>query len=191
MSRKSAIVSGFGIAMQLGVTMDELRRECGVTEDEFYVLATPDGRPHLKRMIAGLKTPVEISKEVVYLKRLFADERIVLDPSIEVTVYKHINDGTFRQCFISVGQPLDQMTFTTEQINEFATMHRERLSEEYRNCFLSKDENGFFVRSVDGGSSVTPSVRDFPLSLGSVWSAWDCERRFFIPQLKTAATPTT
>ncbi|MFZ2299678.1 MAG: hypothetical protein WAW00_00915 [Candidatus Moraniibacteriota bacterium] len=41
--------------MQIGATMDEIRRAQGVSEEEFHVLATARGRPHLEKMIGGLK----------------------------------------------------------------------------------------------------------------------------------------
>ncbi|MEK9151447.1 MAG: hypothetical protein AAB547_02345 [Patescibacteria group bacterium] len=72
MSKKSQVVSGFGFAMQIGATMDEIRRAHGVSEEEFHVLATAKGRPHLERMIKGLKFEsvqgVQILRETSILK---------------------------------------------------------------------------------------------------------------------------
>lgn len=79
MDKKFAVVSGFGFAMQLGATMDEIRRTLGVSEEEFHVLGTPKGRPHLERMIAGLKHPAAgVPKSEIFLQRCFAAEKIVL-----------------------------------------------------------------------------------------------------------------
>lgn len=78
MSKKSELVRGYGLAMSLGAVMDEIRREQGVSEDEFHILATPEGRPHLERMIVGLKLPIEPPKPVVYLRPLYGDEQIVV-----------------------------------------------------------------------------------------------------------------
>lgn len=77
MSRKSELVRGFGLAMSIGAALDEIRRALGVSEEEFHVLGTPDGRPHLEKMIAGLKAPVvEVQKSKVYLRQLYVDETI-------------------------------------------------------------------------------------------------------------------
>ncbi|MGB2791745.1 MAG: hypothetical protein WBC29_04310, partial [Candidatus Moraniibacteriota bacterium] len=67
MSKKSAsaVVSGFGFAMQLGSMMDRLRQELGVTEEQFHVLGTPSGEIHLERMIRGLSSCRDLSG-VVY-----------------------------------------------------------------------------------------------------------------------------
>lgn len=81
MSKKSELVRGFGLAMSIGAAMDEIRRALGVSEDEFHVLGTPEGRPHLERMIAGLKEPAETPKPTVYLRQLYVGERILLDPT--------------------------------------------------------------------------------------------------------------
>lgn len=79
MSKKSDLVRGFGLAMSIGAVMDEIRREFGVTEEIFHILATPEGRPHLERMIAGLKPSVEVPVPIVYLRRLFENESIIFD----------------------------------------------------------------------------------------------------------------
>lgn len=79
MSKKSELVRGYGLAMSIGAAMDEIRRKLGVSEEEFHVLGTPEGRPHLERMITGLKVPAAESK--IYLRRLYADETITLDPT--------------------------------------------------------------------------------------------------------------
>lgn len=83
MSKKSDLVRGFGLAMSIGAALDEIRREEGLTEEEFHILGTPEGRPHLKQMVAGLKIQTELPKteppKPVYLRRLYAEEEIVLD----------------------------------------------------------------------------------------------------------------
>lgn len=79
MSKKSQVVSGFGFAMQLGATMDEIRRRYGVTEEEFHVLGTPQGLPHLEKMIRGLKSPVKVEWLSEYLRQLYVGETILFD----------------------------------------------------------------------------------------------------------------
>lgn len=59
----SAVVSGFGFAMQLGSIMDRLRCRLGVTEEQFHKLGTPDGELYLERMISSLReSPPETSE---------------------------------------------------------------------------------------------------------------------------------
>lgn len=82
MSKKSELVRGFGLAMSIGAALDEIRRELGVTEEEFHVLGTPEGRPHLERMIAGLKPlVVEAPNPKIYLQPLYAGEEIIIGPT--------------------------------------------------------------------------------------------------------------
>lgn len=69
MSKKTELVRGFGLAMSIGAAMDEIRRALGVSEEEFHVLGTPEGRPHLERMIAGLKVPAVESDTIIRVDR--------------------------------------------------------------------------------------------------------------------------
>lgn len=82
MNKKSAVVSGFSFAMQLGSMMDEIRRELGVSEEEFHVLGTTEGRTHLELMIAGLKVSVtEVPQPKTYLRQLYVGKKTIIDPT--------------------------------------------------------------------------------------------------------------
>lgn len=81
MSKKSDLVRDSLLAMSIGTAMDDIRRKLGVTEEEFRILGTSAGLPHLERLIAGLKRPrlAEVSMAEVFLARLFENESIVLE----------------------------------------------------------------------------------------------------------------
>jgi len=81
MGKKSELVRGYGLAMSIGAMMDEIRRAQNVTEDEFHVLGTPEGRPHLEKMIMGLKASAPEIPKPVYLRQLYVGEEITLDPA--------------------------------------------------------------------------------------------------------------
>jgi hypothetical protein len=81
MSKKSQLVAGMGLDLQILSEMTRLAQESGVSEEELHILATSKGRYHLQTMIAGLKTETTISNSSPYLRRLFEDETIVIEPT--------------------------------------------------------------------------------------------------------------
>lgn len=136
MSKKSELVRGFGLAMSIGAAMDEIRREHGVTEEEFHILGTPEGRVHLEKMVLGLKAvaqePLLPSPPPVYLRRLFEGERITLDPTDgtrtipEVTdVFTGFIDSDFAKWRLGVPtQPTGKTEFVVyEQIRDGTFRH--------------------------------------------------------------------
>jgi hypothetical protein len=58
MSKKSAVVSGFGFAMQIGAMIEAARQKLEVSDEDFHVLGTPEGQEYIERMVAGLKPQV-------------------------------------------------------------------------------------------------------------------------------------
>lgn len=102
MSKKSQVVSGFGFAMQLGAMMDEIRRTLGVSEEEFHVLGTPEGRPHLEKMIAGLKAPA-IEPKAYLVHAVEVDYGLSLKQMIEAGRYGYVNDAITPDRFLIEG----------------------------------------------------------------------------------------
>lgn len=58
MNKKSRLVSGMGLGLQILSEMTRLAQELGVSEEELHILATQKGISHLRKMIAGLKTHI-------------------------------------------------------------------------------------------------------------------------------------
>lgn len=85
MARKNVDVlqSSAGQIAGLVTEMLRIRDKLGITPDEFHVLFTQDGEAHLENMISGLKTkaPAIETPKPVYLRRLYAEEDIVLIPT--------------------------------------------------------------------------------------------------------------
>lgn len=71
------VASGQQSALMLKLL--RLRDELGVTPEEFHVLFTDDGDPHLERMMAGLRVSTAESK--TYLRQLYAGETIIIGPT--------------------------------------------------------------------------------------------------------------
>lgn len=62
--------SGMKEMLQLANLMDKVRYQIGVSEEQFRILWTPEGRPHLERMIAGLKNPAaEVVDTIIRVDR--------------------------------------------------------------------------------------------------------------------------
>lgn len=55
MSKKSAVVSGMGLGLGMLTNADQIRREMGITDEEFHVLATDMGRKHWRRLFEGMQ----------------------------------------------------------------------------------------------------------------------------------------
>lgn len=110
MSKKSAIVSGFGFAMQIGAMMDELRRELGVSEEEFHVLATAKGRPYLAKMIKELSANQGGIRETNILKPedpiVFPARNKPIDPNEFFNRSNAYPWGSFRERILPVLKPV-------------------------------------------------------------------------------------
>jgi hypothetical protein len=80
MARKNVDVlqSSAGQIAGLVTEMLRIRDKLGVTPEEFHALFTRDGEKHLEKMILGLKTPPVETPKPVYLRRLYADEEMLL-----------------------------------------------------------------------------------------------------------------
>lgn len=190
MSKKSAVVSGFG--------------------------GTPDGRSHLERMIAGLKSPTkaenseflsllsggesliidaldgkeilsEASDVFTYIdsdfKNWSANERGKATKEAVVYVYDLVKDGIFAQFFGSVCADVEKLCFTQAQIKNFVVKHHNWLRKDgYATFFLFKSHGKFFVAHVDFYGGGRLEVRVFQLGHGRVWDA-DGRHRVVLLQL--------
>lgn len=78
-SRKSQLVSGMGLGLQILSELMRQAQELGVSEEEIHVLATPDGVPHMKKFVEGLKSPAPEIPKPVYLHQLYVGEEVTLD----------------------------------------------------------------------------------------------------------------
>lgn len=109
MSKKSAVVSGFGFAMQIGAAMDELRREHGVSEEEFHVLATAKGRPYLAKMIMSLSAD-QVIRETDFLKPegqiVFPARNKIIDSNEFFNRSSMYLWGSFRERILPVLKPV-------------------------------------------------------------------------------------
>ena len=59
MSKKSVVVSGGGLFLGMLTNADQIRRELGITDEEFHVLATEAGNEHWRRLFEGMQQKKE------------------------------------------------------------------------------------------------------------------------------------
>lgn len=116
-------------------------------------------------------------------KNYGADQKGGKTDETEVVVHEMVKDANFAQMFSSLGQNLDALCMTQDQILEFIEMHRRLLrTEGYGTFFLFKSNDEFFVAGVrvqDGGSLKVHVRR---LGDDGVWHAED-RHRVVVPQL--------
>lgn len=137
MSKKSAVVSGFGFAMQIGAAMDELRREHGVSEEEFHILATAKGRPYLAKMIMSLSLSadqvIQVIQETKILKPdgsiTFPERNTPIDPNEFFNRSGVYLWGSFRERILPVLKPV---TSTPKRIYGVGRLKKNAFDREIR-----------------------------------------------------------
>lgn len=115
MSKKSELVRGFGLAMSIGAALDEIRRAQGVSEEEFHILGTSEGHPHLEKMIIGLKKPVIAQAPAYPIYPIEVDYGMSLSQMIVAGQYGYVNDAITPERFSIVGNG--------KQLVEIALVH--------------------------------------------------------------------
>ena len=55
MSKKSAVVSGMGLGLGMLTNADRIRKEFGITDEQFHVLSSEVGDEHWRRLFEGMQ----------------------------------------------------------------------------------------------------------------------------------------
>jgi hypothetical protein len=104
-------------------------------------------------------------------------------PETPVQVSEMVRDGDYRTIYGSIGQDLNTLRFTQEQIIAFVRDHKKWLrTGGYATFFLFKVENEFFVANVGSNDDGRPDASVLRFSSGRVWDA-GIRHRIVLPQL--------
>ncbi len=64
MSKKSVVVSGMGLGLGMLTNANQIRKEMGITDEQFHALATDAGREHWERLFEGMMVSDENCYEI-------------------------------------------------------------------------------------------------------------------------------
>lgn len=126
-----AIQTAAGQIAGLITTILRLRDELGVTPEEFHLLFTEAGEAHLEKMLVGLKGRATSHVPTQYLRRIFAEEKIVLGrtsgerkifTSKEVFAIIHGSGRLFNVQFGSVPQPTEPVEVMLYEVHQTAAL---------------------------------------------------------------------
>lgn len=116
------------------------------------------------------------------------DKKSVKTKGMEVAILEQEKDGTFKDLFDSISADTDSLVMTQAQIIEFCKSHKDKLSNDWYNFLLFKENSEFFVADVHVRSDGL-GVRVRRLSGDDVWLA-GYRGRFVVPQLALSPSDT-
>ncbi len=132
MNKKSAVVSGMGLGLGMLTNADQVRKEMGITDEQFHVLATDEGREYWRRLF---KTMQKESSSRYEICTVTIGGYKSLEDAIEAGKYDRCNPDITSEHFPLSGNG-------QKKDIEITLVHRDK-SEQSQNLIDEMDEVGY------------------------------------------------
>ena len=122
MSKKSAVVSGMGLGLGMLTNADQIRKEMGITDEEFHVLATEAGNKHWRRLFEGMLQKKEKDVSHDY-------ETYTVTTGIYKSLEEAIKAGNYDYCNPGITSEHFSLSGGDEKNVEITLIHRDKLEQ--------------------------------------------------------------
>ena len=181
MSKKSVVVSGMGLALGIITNLDQVRRELGMTDEEFHILATDKGREDLRWLVERMlqKRRTDVSSDYGY-------ETCRVTVGIHKSLEEAIEAGHYGYCSPDITSEHFPFSGNKQKKDiEITLIHRDKLEQskllidefvasgEYRNITMEE--------TLALGAQHPELQRKFPIiALGTVVRIDGCRRALIL-----------